>query len=358
VLTSQQSNFNKALEAAGVKTVVVHHGAFLVPRPAAAWKIPVKYLIFLVKYIYGLVVSVKLAESAIDFDDIDLVHTNVPRNDLGAILAKRHNIPHIVHLRECSFSHFRCWSYRRDPVKYLNLSADAFIAVSGFVGKYWESLGLSKEKMYVVYNGVTPPRRAVHHSIDTRSENRALRIIFLGGYVEAKGIWDAVRAMLLVQRDYPDKVILDIYGGGSQEVYRAVLRYLEDNGLQNVIYLHGPLDNVWPEIETHDIGLACSMDEAFGRIVTEYQSCGTVPIVSNSGAFPELVQDGVSGLVYEKAEGGISLAERVICLLKNPRLINALSEGAFERSEKFTAERNCAGVQEVYDKVLSMKSTL
>ena len=40
------------------------------------------------------------AEKELDFDSIDLIHTNVNRNDFGAILAKRHHIPHVWHIRE------------------------------------------------------------------------------------------------------------------------------------------------------------------------------------------------------------------------------------------------------------------
>jgi glycosyltransferase involved in cell wall biosynthesis len=352
VLTSQHSWLNDDLEAIGARTVVTRHAAFLVPKPSTWWKVLPKYIIYLIKYLYGLLISTRIAESAVDFSEVDIIHTNVPRNDLGIILARRHGIPHVIHLRECSFTHFRCWSYRPSPVRYLNSGADLFIAISDFVRKYWEGLGISDDKVRLVYNGVTPPRVIQRYQSVFETSDTPLKVLFLGGYVEAKGIWDPVRAALLVNARHPKSLVLDVYGGGSPEIRREVMRFVEEHEAGNFIRLHGPLSDVWPEISAHDIGLACSTDEAFGRIVIEYQACGTVPVVSSSGAFPELVQDGINGLVYEKSQGEHSLAECLFRLVEDREKVLTLSASALKAAEGFTAERNCEEVQAIYDEIL------
>lgn len=348
VLTSQRSSFNDSLEAIGVRTVVTHHGAFLVPRPVSWWKAPAKYLVFLARYLYGLCVSARTAEAAIDFGDVDVIHTNVPRNDLGLILAQRHHIPHVVHLRECSFSHFRCWSYRYNPVAYLNKGTDAFVGISRYVAGYWEGLGIPRDKVSVIYDGVEVPVGVRKHA---GSDTGPLRLLFLGGYVEAKGVWDAVRAMPILLRRFPSGLTLDIYGGGASETRSAISGYVEEQRLSGVVRLHGETNDVWQVIPEFDVGLACSTDEAFGRTVIEYQACGVVPLVSDSGAFTETVTDGSNGLVYEKARGSEALSDRVAELIECPQFLHALSDRALEASERFTAQKNCEGIQALYERL-------
>lgn len=349
VLTSQRSWLNDTLEAAGARTVVSHHGAFLVPKPQSPWKVVPKWAIFFIRYLYGLVVSVRIAEREIDFSNVDIIHTNVPREDLGAILSKRHGIPHIVHLRECSFSHFRCWSYRRNPVGYLDCGADVFIGISRYVSNYWEHLGISADKVRVIYDGVDAPKdvkkRVLHE--------RPLRLIFLGGYVEPKGVWDAVQAVPILLEKKPNSVSLDVYGGGSAETRGNIAAYVAQHELGDAVSLHGEINDVWPVISEYDVGLACSIDEAFGRTVIEFEACGVVPVVSDSGAFTETVKNDVNGLIYEKKGGAQALAERIGLLVQDPERLERLSSKATVSCRRFTAERNCEGVQNVYDELLS-----
>ena len=349
VLTAQDSPFNKRLEDAGVRTVVTHHGEFLVARPQANWKVPVKWTLCLAEYVRGLMSAVHEAENAVDFDDVDVIHTNVPRNDLGMMLASRHSIPHVVHLRECSFSHFRCWSYRRDPVGYLARGADAFVGISQYVTRYWAKLGLPSERICTVYDGVQ-----ISESCDIAhcECGEVIRLLFLGGYVEAKGTRDAVVAVALIEKMFPGRVTLDVYGGGLIEFREELERFVRSEGLDGVVRFHGETENVWAVIPSFDIGLACSVDEGFGRTVIEFQACGVPPVVSDSGAFPELVQDGINGLVYEKAGGAKALAKRICDLVDDPFLRHRLGLEAEVSAKRFTAEKSAEGVMALYDDLL------
>lgn len=349
VLTAQNSSFNKRLELLGAHTVVTHHGEFLVSRPRAGWKVPIKWVLCLMQYARGLAVSVHEAEAAVDFNEVDIIHTNVPRNDLGILLARRHAIPHVTHLRECSFSHFRCWSYRRDPVGWLTRGTDAFIGISRYVSCYWAGLGLPKERIHTVYDGVQMPKsRSVAHV----ECGETLRLLFLGGYVEAKGTREAVEAVALLEKIRPGRVTLDVYGGGSVELKIELDRFVRSEGIDDVVRFHDETSDVWAIIPSFDVGLACSLDEGFGRTVIEFQACGVPPVVSDSGAFPELVQDGVNGLIYEKAGGAESLALRISELVNNPDLRRRLELGTAAAARRFTAEKNAEGVMLLYDELL------
>lgn len=56
--------------------------------------------------------------------------------------------------------------------------------------------------------------------------------------------------------------------------------------------------------------LVCSTFETFGRVAVEAQKCGLPLILSDVGANPERIEDGVNGLLYQK--GNIAeLAEKI-----------------------------------------------
>lgn len=352
VLTVQDSPFNKRLEELGVRTVVTHHGEFLVARPRASWKVPVKWVICLLQYMYGLLTAVRRAESAIDFAGVDVIHSNVPRNDLGIILACKHAIPHVVHLRECSFSHFKCWSYRRNPVEYLSHGADAFVGISRYVSRYWMSLGLPEDRVCTIYDGVQVPQ-SIEANRD--SDGGTVHLLFLGGYVEAKGTKDAVDAVSMLEKTRPGHVTLDVYGGGSSEYKAELSRLIRERGLTEIIRLHDETEDVWSVIPSFDVGLACSFDEGFGRTVIEFQACGVPPIVSDSGAFPELVENGVNGLLYEKAKGATALAQCIRELVDSPALRAELALKAKAIASRFSAEKNAKGVVALYDRLLDSR---
>lgn len=349
VLTSQDSPFNRRLECLGARTVVTHHGEFLVARPRAGWKVPVKWAFCLGQYMRGLMMAVCEAETAVDFDDVDVIHTNVPRNDLGMLLARRHAVPHVMHLRECSFSHFRCWSYRQDPIRYLARGADAFVGISRYVTRYWAGLGLPKERIRIVYDGVQMPEP---RNVACSGSGETIRLLFLGGYVEAKGTRDAVEAVALLEKMRPGRVTLDVYGGGSSEFRNELDRFVQSEGLAGAVRFHDETEDVWAVIPSFDIGLACSVDEGFGRTVVEFQACGVPPVVSDSGAFPELVQDGANGLVYEKVGGAEALARRICELVDDPGLRRRIALAAAASVARFTAEKNAEGVMALYDELL------
>lgn len=60
------------------------------------------------------------------------------------------------------------------------------------------------------------------------------------------------------------------------------------------------------QIETYyllaDVLVVCSGFETFGRVAVEAQKCGLPVILSNVGANPERIEDGVNGLLYTKGD--------------------------------------------------------
>ncbi len=70
------------------------------------------------------------------------------------------------------------------------------------------------------------------------------------------------------------------------------------NELSTYILYHGHLKEVNPILNTMNLGLMCSRDEAFGRVTIKYMLNCLPVIASQSGANEELVKDGFNGTLY------------------------------------------------------------
>ena len=147
-------------------------------------------------------------------------------------------------------------------------------------------------------------------------------------------------------------VTLDIHGGGSARLRRQLERFVRSKSAQGHITFHGMTDNIWQELPNYHMGLACSLDEAFGRTVIEYQACGLITVVSDSGSFPELIQDGVNGLIYESERGAEGLNDKIQEVLVENVDIDALVKNGFDNASLYTAEENCRRIEELYDRLL------
>ncbi len=77
------------------------------------------------------------------------------------------------------------------------------------------------------------------------------------------------------------------------------------------------------------------------------------PIAADTGASPELVCNGKTGLIYHRDEPR-SLADRITQLYRDPALLGRLSRNAHRAAERrFSAEINYQKTLAVYRKVLA-----
>lgn len=355
VLFPSKGPLKERLDGIGVQTIVTGHRGFLVSRPQATWKVAPKYAIELIRYYASRSLAVRRAEKAVDFSQVDIIHSNLPRNDLGLMLARKHGIPHICHLREFSFEDFRCWSYRRGPQRYLSEGTDRFVAVSRACGEAWVRRGVDEDKVCVVYDGVDPVgfERVADVNAGRLCGGR-LRLIFLGGCNAAKGIGDAVSAVATLPREVRGNVTLDIYGWGSRSTERAVMRRARELGIGDLVHVCGASGDVPTLLSGYDVGLMCSRSEAFGRVTAEYMMAGLAVIASGAGANPELIRDGVDGVLYAQGSPE-SLGKAIGRFAGNRAEVARMGASGRERARAlFSDKGNARGIVAVYEDVLGL----
>lgn len=116
-------------------------------------------------------------------------------------------------------------------------------------------------------------------------------------------------------------------------------------GLQERIHFLGKRGDV-PAILAHlDVSVLCSTSEGLSNVIMESMTAGKPVVATRVGGNPELVQDGVTGLVVPPADSA-ALGEAIGALLDDPARAAAMGAAARQIAEERFSVRTMIGAHE------------
>lgn len=350
VITSKRNDLNVELENKGIKTIAIGH--YTLFEPFFFWK--GKGWIYrlcktFVRYHIAEWHALKKIKRELDFNQIDIIHTNSARNSIGCYLSKAYNIPHIMHIREFADKDFNC--IKLAPFRSLyNKGTFTFICISKAVKQHWIKKGLDSKKMRVVYNGIN--YQDISISTDEKKTAQSLKLIIVGGVIPAKGQHLAVEAICSLPSDIRPYIYLDIIGWGEVKYIDQLKQTITKHNMSNNIRLLGPRTDVHSILGNYQVGLMCSRSEGFGRTTAEYMHAQLGVIASDSGANPELITNGQEGLLFESGNSD-SLAKSIITMYNNRDLLVRCSNAALVKARNnYTAKNNANNIYDIYTNIL------
>lgn len=263
--------------------------------------------------------------------DVDIVHAN----SWNAFAFKRQGIPLVVteHHSVLSESYKKYKSplqhlYHTTAIRlyeYLSLSqADTITAVSHFT---------SKE---LPYNPRHLPIRTIHNWVNTRlfvpattttrESDRPYKLLFVGNFSQRKG---ADLLAPIMQRLGPD-YFLEVVGGRQKNI--------PHNLPNNISFLGRLSESSLIEIyQGCDALLFPSRLEGFGLAALEAMACGKPVICANSSALPEVVEDGVSGILCQ-TDNIDAFVKACQLLRQNPEMAEQMGKSARKHAVEYFAE--------------------
>ena len=350
VLSSKHGKNNEFADKSGVENYSIGHKAYYMNNGST---LPRKIIRFVLRpalkarYELANRRAIKRAENLIDFNTVDLIHSNSNRNDIGAILAKKHGIPHIWHLREFGEE---CFTLRSDYINFMNNHADCFVAISHAVADRWIEKGLDPKKIVVVYNGV----KCVSGTIQ-KWDDRLVKGVITGFVSPFKGQYDLIKSLNLIKNDIRHRFQLDIYGNVAIEYLIRLKLYVAIHKMGDIVRFKGYVSAVESLYSKYDIGFMCSKAEGFGRVTVEYMMGGLCVIASDTGAYQELIENGVNGHIYRYKDNR-DLAEKIKEVIANPdKALLCAQKGIADAQSKYTKEINADNLCKLYYKVLKEK---
>lgn len=204
-------------------------------------------------------------------------------------------------------------------LKLYDGSIDHYLAPSEAIKRALLLLGIHESRITVAYPPISIPIRSVRKDQGY--------ILFVGRLERYKGVETLINAM---ETKRLTKTQLRIVGTGPDE---ARLRQLA-KGMSNITFVgFASGAALWKEYAGARVSVIPSLwYEPFGLVALEAMARGVPVIVSNRGGLPEIVEDGVSGLIYQAAEAR-DLAAKLSLIIDNPKLAKALGIGAKKRAK-------------------------
>ena len=286
---------------------------------------------------------------------IDLVHLNnsIIRNHAWMVAARRAGIPCITHERGINAA-FPARAH------YLGRRLDAVICISQAVRDNFQSLGLGDLRMHTILNGLDPGEMKVRQPADEIRAEFGLtpgrRVIGMVGTIRYwKGQDVLVRAVAALRERFPDIACLLIGTAspddGSYE--RQVKAQIAELGLERHVIITGYRSNVADYVNALEIQVHSStLPEPFGRVLLEAMALRKPLVASRGGAVPEIVDEGVTGLMFTPSDHA-DLARGLQELLIAPERARAMGEAGYRRLvERFGIDRNVAETQKLYESLL------
>jgi len=221
---------------------------------------------------------------------------------------------------------------------------DYFIAPSLFMKKKLTEYGLPKTKI------VHLPHFVDYKAYKPNYENGNY-ILYFGRLSPEKGINYLIEAMKLLP-----KVKLLIVGRGSQK--QELRRKNQELGNKNVEFVGFQEGTKLKKLiaQSKFTVLPAVWYEVFGLSILESFACGKPVIASDIGGIPEIVKDGLNGLLVKP--GNIDdLAEKIDKLWNNTKLYRELGKNAREYAEKnFGPEEHYVKLMSIYKMAIDKKN--
>jgi glycosyltransferase involved in cell wall biosynthesis len=172
-----------------------------------------------------------------------------------------------------------------------------------------------------------------------------LRVLAVGRLVPKKGFDVLLRACALVAAERED-VELDVAGeAGEQEAeLRALVHEL---GLRDRVRFRGPLGQGELFAEYRRATVLCAPSRVLSdgdrdgipNVLVEAMACGLPVVATGISGIPELVEDGVNGLLVAPDDPG-ELAAAILRVARDPELARRLGAGGqVTVAERFDGER-------------------
>jgi 1,2-diacylglycerol 3-alpha-glucosyltransferase len=173
-------------------------------------------------------------------------------------------------------------------------------------------------------------------------------VLYVGRVAPEKDVGFLIEAFPRLLERRPDAKLLLVGTGPSLSRYQ---RYVEKRGLGDTVIFTGfvPDEDLPLYYAACDALATASTFETQGLVVLEAMACGKPVAAVNYRAFPEYVEDGVNGFLFEAGDVE-GFCDAIMRALESDRSVR---RKARETAERFSLERCTGRLLELYEDMVS-----
>jgi N-acetyl-alpha-D-glucosaminyl L-malate synthase BshA len=316
---------------------------------------------------YDLALASRMAEVA-EYYHLDLLHVHyaIPHS-VSALLARQMLAERGKHLPFATTLHGTDITLVGMDRSYLPITRYAIQQSDGVT-----SISSHLKQVTETNFGITRPIEVIHNFVncdvykpfaespegepDARAEARSkfaapgeFLFMHLSNFRPVKRVSDVVQIFARVAKQLPARLAL--IGDGPD---RSTAEWLADSlGIHDRIHFLGKQDRVHELLPLADLMLMPSEMESFGLAALEAMACQTPAIATRVGGVPELITDGVDGLLFPVGDVD-AMAAASIALLTDPDRHRAMRIAARKTAQdRFCSTRILPRYIEFYESLLA-----
>lgn len=238
-----------------------------------------------------------------------LVVSNSSVIGVGADVALKESVPHLYYIREFVQEGFAHEFINRKKFKADLEASDYVLYVSRAVMDKYENTYCTKHAT-MIYDGIQVSNYLIpDHELFQKEK---LKLSFVGRIHENKGIMELLSvAAMMVGRGYRN-FHMEFAGSGDSEFMRKVNEYVQEHNLGQYVAFVGFQENVKVFLSDKDIFCMNSACEGLGRVTIEAMLAGCLVLGKNSGGTAELIQDGVTGYLFDDCESQFQILAAIM----------------------------------------------
>jgi L-malate glycosyltransferase len=172
-------------------------------------------------------------------------------------------------------------------------------------------------------------------------------ISHVSNFREVKRVKDVIRVFARVRRAMPATLVM--IGDGPERVDAE--NEARDLAVMDDVRFLGRLDSVASLLQASDLFILPSQTESFGLAALEAMACGAPVVASRAGGLPEVIDDGVNGIL-EPVGSVEAMGRRAVELLRDPEKYAAMRAAAVAKAEQFSANSIVPMYEAFYREVL------
>jgi glycosyltransferase involved in cell wall biosynthesis len=234
------------------------------------------------------------------------------------------------------------WKYRQ---------VDMFICASEAIRQMLLKDGIPPARAVTVHEGIDLGRVASAAPANLHEElwlpHGSPIVGNVAALVPHKGQKHLIDAAALVVRHVPDARFVI---AGEGELRASLEQQIRHLNLEKHVLLAGFRPDVLSLHKAFDLFVMSSVTEGLGTSLLDAMACGKPIVATRAGGIPEVVQDGVTGILVPPRDHE-AMAAAIVTLLKDEALRRAMgAEGLSLANARFSAERMVQDTVRVYER--------
>jgi N-acetyl-alpha-D-glucosaminyl L-malate synthase BshA len=174
-------------------------------------------------------------------------------------------------------------------------------------------------------------------------------ILHISNMRPVKRLPDTIRAFAEISKQIPSRLVC--VGEGPDEGAGRALAH--DLGVGERVHFIGMIGPVEAVIREGDLLISTCPEEAFGMSIAEAMACQLPVVAYRAGGIPEVVEDGLTGILVEPLNVD-AIVEAVVDILSSPEKRREMGKQARRRiQETFNSAKIARRYETLYERLVS-----